>query len=172
MEELRDSITQRLRVFRKLNVNEELKDELIEIKQQLKHREKFLENKNSEELNSVVQEIKSINNIINKRIGIKLFLQWDEEYEKSLENANVLGRDFNMFKNEIVDKINGIQQKQQNQIKGLKLILNNSNINKDKLMIDDLEDIYGDNKELISPINDKDYEAQINRENLNKRDVL
>jgi hypothetical protein len=74
MEELRDSITQRLRVFRKLNVNEELKDELIEIKHQMKNREKFLENKNNEDLHIVVQEIKSINDIINRRIGIKLFL--------------------------------------------------------------------------------------------------
>jgi len=73
MEELRDSITQRLRVFRKLNVNEELKDELIEIKHQMKNREKFLENKNNEDLHIVVQEIKSINDIINRRIGIKLF---------------------------------------------------------------------------------------------------
>jgi hypothetical protein len=77
-----------------------------------------------------------------------------------------------MFKNEIVEKISNIQQRQQNQIKGLKFILNNSSVNKDKLIIDDLEDIDGDNRDLLGPIDNKDYEQHTKKESNNKGEVF
>jgi hypothetical protein len=76
-----------------------------------------------------------------------------------------------MFKNEIVEKISNIQKRQQNQIKGLKFILNNSSVNKDKLIIDDLEDIEGDNRDLLGPNDNEDYEQHTKKESINKGEV-
>ena len=108
---------------------------MIDIKQQLKYKEKFKENRGSEELQQINEGIKMINEMINQRLGIINF-----------------GRDFTIFRNEIVDKMSVLHQRQHNQIKGLKFILQNGSISKNKVLLDDLDDIYAENDDFLNPI--------------------
>ena len=54
-----------------------------------------------------------------------------------------------------------LQQRQQNQIKGLKFILQNGNISKNKLLLDDLNDIYAENDDILNPVVSQKDNAKI-----------
>lgn len=45
-----------------------------------------------------------------------------------------------------------LHQRQHNQIKGLKFILQNGSISKNKVLLDDLDDIYAENDDFLNPI--------------------